>query len=77
MTTPQIDITEMTPESEMVVLLLSLLYANGGQITLSYDDIDAFEDASYNTHYVVAIRPDDDREELTIIASPIHRELMN
>ena len=77
MTTPQIDITDSTPESEMVVLLLSLLYANGGEITLSYDELDAFEEASFNTHYLVAIRPDDDKEELTIIASPVHRELMN
>lgn len=77
MTTPQVDITESTPENEMMVLLLSLLYANGGQITISYEDMDAFEDASENTQFLVSIRPDDDKEEMTIIASPLHKELMN
>ena len=76
---PQININSIdeTPYNESILLFLAILHSNGGSVDVSYDALDQFEAASQGARYMIAIKLDDDKEMMTVIAQEIPEGRMN
>lgn len=58
-------------ESQFMALFLAVLHANNNSITLSYEQLDDFETVAEKQQILISILPDDDKETMEIIATPI------